>query len=141
MPDPIAAVIIALAVARLTILATRDGITEPFRHAIFLWSPPENDRRKGWAYQNLIRTTPKERKDARRNGQSRRESRWVAVDHEIRKAGHVGSLVSCPDCVGVWIGVGVWLAWREWPTSVEAGAVPLAFAMVASWIARRGGYA
>lgn len=138
--DPITLLLLALAAARITILVTRDSILEPIRHRIFLLSPPPDNARRGWEYQRMIRATRKERNLARQAGESRADSRWIAGSEVERKPGFIGSLLSCPDCAGIWVGAGVAVAWWSAPAVTELVAVPLALALAASYIARRGGY-
>lgn len=138
--EPITLIVLALAVARITILITRDAILEPLRHRIFTLSPPPNNRKHGWHYQNLIRATPDEQNLNRQNGISRFDSRWQDTGEENRDPGFAGELLSCPDCTGIWVGIAWYLAWLEAPGIVETVSVPLALALAASWIARRGGY-
>lgn len=121
-------VVLALAVARVTILITRDGIFEPVRHYIFLLSPPENDDRRGLYYQNFHpRLT--------RNGI---DAGWSANDE--RQPGAIGEIVSCPDCCGIWVGLLAAIAYAGRPQETIAVATVFALAMAASLIARKGWY-
>lgn len=95
----IAMLIVGLGAARLTLIFTSDVIMESLRDKLFLLSPPEDNADLGRNYQMFSRVnTP--------NGPSRKVL-WMKYEfspHTYRKAGFFGSLFSCPDCLGVWIG-------------------------------------
>lgn len=65
--------ITGLATARITALLVEDDLLESIRHRVFTWSPPPDDLRRGFAYQN------------------------------DRDAGFIGSLFACHYCTGVWV--------------------------------------
>lgn len=138
--EPITLLLLALASARITLLITRDAILEPIRHWIFLVSPPPDNKRHGWNYQQLFRANKRERNMQRQHGMGWWESRWAGGDAVERQPGWFGSLLSCPDCVGVWVGAGWYTTWVFAPEPVLAVSGALSLAMVASWIARKGGY-
>lgn len=120
-------VIICLGAARLNILITRDSIMEPIRDKIFHLSPPENDERKGWYFQNY-------------------RVKWgrlvdgTVSSTPVRAPGIIGEIVSCPDCCGVWVALSVVSAWWLAPVVTLHIATVLTVALAASWIARKGGY-
>lgn len=143
--DPFAEfVILALAATRLTLLVTRDTITEPIRHIIFMHFPPPDNQRHGWEYQRWYRAGKERRKDLKKlGGLSWLERRFVEWDHEepIRDPSFLGSLLSCPDCVGVWVGLAAAVSYWVEPTAALYAATPLAIATVVSFVTRRGGFA
>jgi len=118
-------VLLALACARVTILITRDDIFKPLRNWIFLFSPPENDDRLGYYYQNLHRVP--------------RRLRW-RWDEDERKPGFIGEALSCPDCTGVWVGAILVFSYVLYEEQTITFSLVMALAMVASWIARKGKY-
>ena len=134
-------ILLFLATARITILVTRDGITEPIRHWIWLWSPPADNPDRGWAYQQLRRANKREQRVARDGGLSRADARWVDEPRAVREPGFVGQILSCTDCAGVWVGAAVMGAHHFWPEPTLAIAGVAAAAMTASWITNRGGWA
>lgn len=132
-------IILALATARLTLLVSRDSITEPIRQRIYMHSPPGDEPRKGWFHQRYHRLPKEDR--ALLVDAAWPESHWYYDDkREPRGTGFFGELVSCPDCSGVWVGAFVAAAWFAAGSIVLAPASALAFAQVASLVARRGGY-
>ena len=51
--------------------------------------------------------------------------------------GFVGRLVSCPDCVSVWMAPPVLVAWLVWPTEVTWTAAAFGLSLVAALVSRR----
>lgn len=127
----------ALAVVRITRLLQRDTITQPLRDAIFAFSAPppglgEQDsiweyldggsvggRVKAWWFVqrgNLGAVAP-----------------YISSDG-TRKPGFIGKLVSCPDCLSVWVAGGLIPLWMWQPTVmfyvglVSTGAAFVSFA-------------
>lgn len=131
---------IALAIARLTLIIIRDDIFQPIRHIIFLSFPPENSDRMGYYYQNYLRSTKEERNHPRLTltvGKNWFERRWISDEAPIRNASFIGKLLSCPDCLGVWVATGYLLTYHYLPVAVIYISYVLAASMITSLIARR----
>jgi hypothetical protein len=95
-------VLLTLAVARITILITRDEITEPLRA-------------RAWRFSSPVTT-------------------------QDRDQGVIGSIIECPDCCGVWVGLAASFAYVLAPHATATLSLPFALGMAASFIARKGGY-
>jgi hypothetical protein len=114
--------ILVLATARLTLLITRDDIFEPFRQWFFMISPPENDERAGYWFQNYERIGFMD---------------YAWTNGEARSAGFWGRVVSCPDCSSVWLSALVCGSYGLFGPITTTLLAPLAVAMVVSLVARR----
>lgn len=97
-----ALILVGLATARITSLIVNDSILEAVRHRVFLLSPPPDDIERGFGYQQVTW------RGHRRNGRP------------ARRAGFVGSLLSCTHCVGVWVAAATLAAlhWYSDPADV-----------------------
>ena len=133
--DALTILLLGAATARLTILLTRDTLTESFRELVWHYSPPNEDD-----YLRLRPSTSEER-DKWKNvaGLFWWELRWVREDVQVRDPGFWGQVIACPDCAGVWIAglvsLGYWLA----PAPTIAVAIWLTLALIASLYAKLGG--
>jgi hypothetical protein len=100
----------ALAVARITALIVIDGITEPIRHRIWLWSPPfETPGQEIYTlrYMGDVEESP-------------------AYEH--REPGFVGKLIACHHCVGVWVAAGAVAAYHVAPREAIGAGILFALA-------------
>lgn len=133
-------IVLALAVARLTLIAVKDDIFEPIRESIWYISPPENDDATGRYYQCYRRATSAERITQRRDGLGIIAARYywdVSVPRNLRKPGFWGRVISCPDCLGVWVAAVVATAYILEPRLTFIVALPFSLSMVTSLVARR----
>lgn len=119
--------VLCLGAARLNILITRDSILDPIRDKVFHLSPPENSDKQGWYFQNY-------------------RIKWgrlvdgTVSSFPVRTPGAIGEIISCPDCCGVWVALLVVGAWWIAPQTTLHVATVGTVALMASLIARKGGY-
>lgn len=140
MNEFLVAAILALGIARLTLVIVRDDIFQPIRHLVFLSSPPENDVSRGYYYQNYILSTKEERSNKRIQltvGTNIFERRWTHTDRVNRKEGWWGQVFSCPDCAGVYVSTATLLGYYYLSTATLYVMMVLAASMLTSLIARR----
>lgn len=149
MHELIIYIVLALAIARLTLVIVKDDIFQPIRHIIFLFSPPENNERNDWYYQNYIRSTKREKELTKASsrgltmmaqptvGTNMFERQFIATDVVERKPGWWGQVFSCPDCCGVYVAAGYLTAYHFFPDVILLTAYVLAASMMVSLIARR----
>lgn len=133
-------IVLALAVARLTLLAVKDDIFEPVRESIWYISPPENDDATGRYYQCYRRATRSERLMQRSDGLGIIAARYywdVSMPRKLRKPGFWGRAISCPDCLGVWVAAAVATAYTIEPRLTLIVALPFCLSMATSLVARR----
>ena len=124
-------ILAALAVARITTLIVHDAILEPLRHELFVLSPPHDDLERGLGYQSSDRVPYRKRIGKRHYSVTLRRGK------PPRRAGFVGQLLSCTQCVGVWVAAGVWASLHYWPAEATVVVAVAAVAQVAE-IAVRG---
>jgi hypothetical protein len=49
---------------------------------------------------------------------------------------HLAEFVTCPWCMGLWVTLGWWLAWQQWPHAVTVVSVPLAINTAVGLVAK-----
>lgn len=121
---PFEAVVIALAVYRITRLVTDDTILEPIRERVLARFP---------AYDTEYADDPGVESPTNAYGRALFESapgRYFPVE-----ASWFGTLISCSWCASVWVAALVTAAWYWLPTATWWVALPLAFSAIAALIA------
>lgn len=88
MPDLAILVVLALATYRLTRVVTTDSISDGFRAAVYRF-----------AYDDAAAVIDEQTKQ------------FVAAPRAPWRT-WLYALFSCPHCLGVWVGIGVYCAWR-----------------------------
>lgn len=122
------AIVLALAIARLTLILVRDDIMIPIREFVFKHSPPEAKVVNGRYDKNpdFDETKPV--------GEGNYPSVWTT---DLVRAGWWGQVFSCPDCMGPYVATGVLgLYWWQ-PEVVFYVACVFAASMVTSLVARQ----
>lgn len=138
MNELLIAAILALGIARLTLIIVRDDIFKPVRNFVFMFSPPENSDMDGYYYQNYIESTQNERDRKQTIGNGIVGRRYIHVDGgPHRPAGFWGQVISCPDCSGIYIALTVLAAYATLGIAVVHVMSVFATSMVVSLIARR----
>jgi hypothetical protein len=130
----LAAVLTALAIARLTTLIVHDTILDRVRHELFLLSPPPDDFDRGYLYQQWDRVPWHRRRSIGRVATHRRRQGLPP-----RRPGFLGSLLSCDRCVGVWVTLGVLGAWTTYPEPTLVLVAVFGLAQAAIIATRAGG--
>lgn len=123
---PFEAVVVALAVYRLTRLVTEDTILEPIRDRILARFP---------AYDTEYQDDPGVESPTNAYGRALFESapgRYYPVD-----ASWLGTLISCAWCSSIWLAGLVTVAWYYLPAVTWWLVLPLAFSTIAGVIAAK----
>ena len=132
--------LVGLGTARITALVTKDSIFEPLRDLLFHYSPPENNARYGWEYQNLWKASKKDKERGYLQG-NWYQRRFIEVEEaEKRKPGWLGTLISCPFCFSVWVAAAnLYLSVNYWPFMFWFN-VWLVIAFIGSYAVHYGGW-
>lgn len=128
MPDYLIAIILALAIARLTLILVRDDIMIPVRELVFKYSPPE-------AHQTNERWDKNPDFDETRPAGAENPANVFKSD--LVRAGWWGQVFSCPDCMGPYVATGTLLGYLLIGEPVLYFCAPFAASMVTSLIARQ----
>lgn len=113
-------VILAIAAARVTRLVVEDAIADRPRKWLLRRFPNEGQYVDGPAPKGAHWRT---------QAINSQPVRWV-----VTKGSFVGELISCPWCVGFWIGCAWVAAWWQAPQGTLFFALPWAVANVASFV-------
>ena len=123
----LAATIDALAVYRLTRLATLDVIGDPIRERIIAAAYDRADTRTRRRGNGLLHTITAGQPDA--------PDRWQQVVEQDDDPPKLATLVTCRWCAGVWVGAGAWLLRRYLPRVWAAVAEVSAWSAAAALLA------
>lgn len=120
--------ILALGIARLTLIIVRDDIFVPIREFVFKHSSPEAKEANGrWDKNPDFDETHVQSVDNPANV-------WTT---DLVRAGWWGQVFSCPDCMGVYLSAAVLTSYYYLPTATLYAMMVLAGSMVTSLIARK----
>lgn len=130
------AVILTLAIARMTLIAVKDDIFIPVRELVFKYSPPEAVVTNGrWDKNPDFDETKTVTADISAAGGSTNPANIWKTD--LKRAGWFGQVFSCPDCMSPYVATLTLVLWWFFPVAVTFFCAPLAASMVTSLIARR----
>lgn len=120
-------VVLALAIARLTLILVRDDIMLPVRKFVFKHSPPEaHETNERWDKNpDFDETKP--------IGPDNPPTKWTV---DLVREGWWGQVFSCPDCMSPYVATGVLVTYYFFPDIVIYPAYVFAASMVSSLIAR-----
>lgn len=135
-----AAILAALAIARLTTLIVHDTILDRLRHEVFLLSPPPDDLDRGFLYQQWSRVPFRHRRPFRRSTGQSGVSGTFTIRRGVppRRTGVIGTLLSCDRCVGLWVTLGVLGGYVAFPVAAFYIVAVLGLAQAAIIATRAG---